>query len=163
MEELFRQIAWAADTGLYFLALTGALIIPDICGALEAADGRASGALYIAWFDTHVRRNNIMTGETCYRLRCSLLHQGTTQHSQSAFSRVLFIEPGATPVVAHMNVLMDALNIDVKMFSLEMVQAALSWQTTVVGTEPYETNVKRFVSRYPEGLPPYIGGVPVIS
>jgi hypothetical protein len=33
MDELLVQIAVAANNGLYFLALTGALVIPDLCGA----------------------------------------------------------------------------------------------------------------------------------
>jgi len=110
VNELFQQIAQAAENGLYFLALARALIVTDICGALEVPGGQASG-------------------------------------------RVMFIEPGAaSPVQAHMNVLMDALNIDVRLFCLELVQAAMTWQATVTGTEPSETNAQKFVTRYGMGL-----------
>jgi hypothetical protein len=62
-----------------------------------------------------------------------------------------------------MNIMGDALNIDVRLFCLEMVVSARQWLAGVAGTEPYETNLNAFVRRYPNGLPPYIGGVPVIS
>lgn len=162
---LLSQIGWAADHGIYFLALAGALMIPDICGALEAPDGQATGSRYAAWFDTHVAplHNNWMTGDMCWKFRCSLLHQGTAQHPRGAYSRILFVEPGAHGGTFHMNVLNDALNIDARMFCLELVAAALAWEESVSGTEPYETNVRKFVTRYPNGLRPYIVGVPIIS
>jgi hypothetical protein len=87
----------------------------------------------------------------------------SAQHRKGTYSRILFIEPGASTNIFHMNVMEDALNIDVRLFCLELVEAAKTWQQSVMGTEPYETNVKRFVTRYPNGLTPYIGSVPVIS
>lgn len=169
MDEFFRQVAVTANSGSYFLALAGALVVPDFCGALESPNGKTDGPRYKTWFDKQVAPTYafggtpILTGETCWRFRCSLLHQGTTQSPDSGYSRVIFVEPGATTSVLHMNVLNDALNIDVRQFCLDMVRAALAWRAGVAGTEPYETNIKKFVTRYPNGLPPYIVGVPVIS
>ncbi len=165
MEELFKQIAAAAHTGLYFLALAGALIVPDVCGALESQGGEATGAIYRAWFDAHVApmHPGFMDGDTCWKFRCSFLHQGTTQHPKGAYKRVMFVEPGGSSNVMHMGIIFDALVIDVREFCLEVVQAAITWQTAVVGTEPYETNIKNFVTRYPNGLPPYLVGPPVVS
>lgn len=165
MDELFRQVVVGANAGVYFLALAGALMIPDICGALAAPDGRATGERYVDWFDTNAadRFHGIMDGDTCYRFRCSLLHQGKSQHPQSRYSRVLFVEPGATSNVFHLNVLNDALNLDVRTFCLDLVGAASEWQAIVAGTEPYDTNLVNTIQRYPDGLSPYIGGVPVIS
>jgi len=164
-EEFFAQVAWAAQNGLYFLALAGALMIPDICGALGTPSGEATGAAYRAWFDSHVAplHRGIMDGDTCYKFRCSLLHQASTQHPKGRYSRVLFVEPGPTRGLFHMNVLNDALNIDAGVFCLEMVEAGRAWRNTALGTEPYETNVKQFVTRYPGGLGPYIVGIPAIS
>jgi hypothetical protein len=165
LDELLRQIAWAAQKNLYFLALAGALIVPDICGSLERPDGEATGDSYMAWVDAQLApiHSGTLDGATCWRFRCSLLHQGTTQHPRSRYSRVLFVEPGATTNVFHMNVMNGALNVDIRLFCLEMVQAAVRWKAAVAGTEPYETNVRNFVTRYPNGLAPYIRGVPVIS
>jgi hypothetical protein len=171
MNDFLDQVEAGANTArLYYLALAGALVIPDICGALESADGSTNGAIYTAWFDTHVAplhvwggRPPMLTGEDSYRFRCSFLHQGRTQHPKSGYSRIVFVEPGATTNVFHMNILNDALNIDVREFCLEMVGAARKWVASVAGTQPYESNLAAFVRRYPNGLAPYIVGAPVIS
>jgi len=173
VDEFFTQVGIAANNGLYFLALAGALTIPDICGALESDNGWATGAKYAAWFDKHVASLHtpgwrsgepILSGETCYQFRCSFLHQGTTHHLASNYSRIMFVECGATSNIFHMNVLNGALNIDVRLFCLEMVTAAQAWRGGVVGTELYETNLTKFVARYPQGLAPYyFAGVPVIG
>jgi hypothetical protein len=165
MEELLRQITWASNAGAYFIALLGALSVPDICGALDSPGGEATGQTYKDWFDAHVAPScyGMMDGDDCYKFRCSLLHQGTTQHPKGGYARIIFVEPGASGNVFHMNVMNDALNIDVRLFCQDIVTAATAWQASVVGTEPYETNVRKFVTRYPNGLPPYIVGIPVIS
>lgn len=163
MDELFRQIAWAANNGLYFLALAGSLVIPDICGALESSAGVASGAAYASWFDAQLGPiySGYLDGDTCYKFRCSFLHQGTTQHPKGPYTRVMFMEPGG-PVI-HLSIIIDALAIDVRLFTLDVVQAAIAWQQAQVGTEPFDTNVRKFVTRYPSGLMPYVVGAPLIS
>jgi hypothetical protein len=39
MNELIAQIHEASNAGLYYLALLGALVLPDICGALDSEEG----------------------------------------------------------------------------------------------------------------------------
>ena len=81
MDDFLNQVDLAANTaGLYFLALAGALVIPDICGALESPDGKTNGARYTAWFNTNVAPKYSaglvqLSGEDCYFFRCSFLHQ----------------------------------------------------------------------------------------
>jgi hypothetical protein len=163
MKDFVDQVEAASSVAqLYYLALAGALIIPDLGGALGSGDGRATGARYKAWYDTNLPPS-FLSGADCYRFRCSFLHQGSTQHTQSSYSRIVFVEPGASNAVLHMNIMNDALNIDVKTFCQEMVLAARNWIAQVSGTQPYEANLLSFVTRYPSGLAPYIGGVPVIS
>ena len=165
MKDILDQIRAASDSGLYYVALFSALAIPDICGALESPDGEASKAKYVAWFDRHVapRYQGFLGGQDAYYFRCSMLHQGTTQHPQSSFKRILFIEPGATSNVFHNNIVGNALNIDVQIFVNDLVTAALQWLPTAEKTAEFQANRPRFVTRYPGGLAPYIGGVPVIA
>ena len=63
----------------------------------------------------------------------------------------------------HNNVLNDALNLDIQTFCWDVVGSAREWQQTVLGTEPYERNLDRFVRLHPDGLAPYVVGMPVIS
>jgi hypothetical protein len=166
MDDFLAQVeAGAKADNLYYLALAGALVIPDMCGALESQNGEAKGSHYKSWFDRHIApMHGILTGEDCYRFRCSFLHQGRTQHPTGTYSRIVFVEPGAPfGAVFHMNVMNDALNIDVQHFCAEMVMGARNWLGQVRGTEPYESNLNKFVRRYPNGFAPYFIGVPVIS
>lgn len=164
MNDFLDQVKRGLDANLYYLSLLAALAIPDMCAGLEATDGITNSSRYKAWYDKHCAAIcSFLVGEDCYYYRWSMLHQGTSQNPGSSFSRVLFIEPGMTTNVLHCNVLRDALNIDVRLFCLGIVEAAESWLTSVEGTEPFESNIDRFVHRYPSGLSPYIVGVPVIS
>jgi hypothetical protein len=164
-EYLDQVEAGSKVNGLYYLALGGALAIPDMCAALESTDGGTTGALYKAWFDTNVAPlySGMLSGEDCYFSRCSFLHRGRTQHPRGSFSRIVFIEPGTNPNIFHMNVMNDALNIDVGRFCSEIVESARKWISRVEGSEPYESNLAKFVRRYPGGLAPYFIGAPVIS
>lgn len=166
MRDYFDQVSAAAQSNqLYFLALSGALVIPDMCSAMEQSDGRATRERYIAWFDRHVapKYTGSMTGDDCYGLRCALLHQGRLGPHRGSYSRVLFVEPGSTGITMHNNVIDDALNIDVRVFVDDVVSSAYAWLSTAEQTPEYVANFPNFMQRYPLGLPPYIGGVPVIA
>jgi len=167
MQDILDQIGQAVSTGLYYVGLFTALALPDICAALEAPDGLANKPRFIAWFDRYVAPKyssggiSTLTGETAYYFRCSMLHQGRMQHRSSTYSRILFVEPSG--VVFHNNVLNDALNIDVRVFTLDVVAGAEEWLGNTSKDPNVQRNLSLFVQRYPAGLPPYIGGIPVIS
>ncbi len=171
MRDLINQARAAADSRAYYLSLFAALTLPDICGAMSSADGRAERSRYIAWFDKYVaprytvgpERTPSFSGSDCYYYRCALLHQGSSQHPKSSYTRVLFVELGATSNVFHNNVLNDALNIDVRQFCHDVLNGAEQWLREAEHTAEFKQNYPRFMQRYPNGLPPYIVGVPVIA
>jgi hypothetical protein len=169
LDDLLRQIEAAVAGNAYYLALYAALTLPDICGAMESSDGIATKARYIAWFDARVAdRYRVcgrpsLTGDTCYYYRCSLLHQGRSQHPALGYSRILFLEPGASNSVFHNNILNDALNIDVRTFCRDIIAGVRTWQPTASATPEYKTNYPLFMQRYPNGIAPYIVGTPVIG
>ncbi len=169
---------------MYFLSLYTALTIPDIAGALSSDNGEASGAKYASWFEGWVRPRffetvlasvppahrqhiepieNPLTGDACYRFRCSLLHQGSSQHPKSPFSRIMFIEPGSTTNVVHYGKMNDALCIDLNLFCREMIAGARLWLTQAENDPHYIKNYEQFARRRASGLAPYIVGVPVIG
>ena len=163
LKDLLAQIETAVDANLYLIALFASLAIPDICGAIDSEDGTASKSKYINWFNKYVAdKCSFLSGEDCYYFRCSFLHQGSTQHPNSSYSRILFVDPTATTNVLHCNVFNDALNIDFRIFCKDMVEAARQWLTNVESTERYTQNIEKFVQRYPTGLH-IISGLPVIS
>jgi hypothetical protein len=162
MQDILAQIEAANAAGLYYVALFTALAIPDICAALETADGQAKGYRYIRWFDQNIP-SGTATGQDIYQYRCSLLHQGRTAHPNGKFSRIIFIEPGATTNTFHNCVIGDALLIDVQLFVSEVVEAAKLWLKSAEQTEIFQRNFAAFVARLPNGLKPYVDGVSVIG
>lgn len=168
-EHFVNQIGLAADArGMYFVALLSALSLPDICGALESPNGRASGERYKAWFDQWVSNKyqidgqTSLSGEDCYMLRCASVHQGRLTHPQATFEGVIFIEPGATNIVMHNNLINGYLNIDVRQFVIDIIQSSLDWFDATRGTPNFETNFKNSMRWHPNGFGP-IGGIPVIA
>ena len=63
----------------------------------------------------------------------------------------------------HNNIMGDALNIDVRVFCKDILESARRWVKQVEGTEPYQTNSATCVCRHPNGLPPYVEGIPIIG
>jgi hypothetical protein len=184
MHTLVDQIEASLGSGHYFLSLYTALTIPDIAGALASENGEASGAKYAAWFEQWVRPrlsetalalvppehrqyiqpiDNPLTGEACYRFRCSLLHQGSSQHPKSPFSRIMFIEPGSTTNVIHYAQMNDALCVDLNLFCREMISGARLWLKQAEKDAHYIKNYEQFAHRHVGGLAPYIVGVPVVG
>jgi hypothetical protein len=81
----------------------------------------------------------------------------------SRFSRIFFLEPGVTSNFFHCNIFQDALNLDVREFCNAMLSAAQNWLAGAMGTQLFQTNYAKFLRRYPNGLPPYVVGIPVIG
>lgn len=184
MHALIDQIESSLASRQYFLSLFTSLSVPDIAGALGSENGEATGKKFAAWYEAWVRprfRENVVAGlphdvrhhikdlenpldgDSCYQFRCSLLHQGRTQHPKSKFTRIIFIEPGATTNVIHYGQMNDALCIDLAHFCTEVLQGARAWLAAHEGDPDVQRNLARFVQRHPNGLAPYIVGVPVIG
>jgi len=164
MREMFEQIKKALCVDLYILALSSALMIPDIAGTIDSDNGNASAEKYRKWYDTWVGSACKFTdGEICYQMRCSYLHQGTFDLKKGNYKRVIFIHPSVKNVHMHCNVMNDALNLDIGRFCPDIMAGAENWLLKVENTPLFKANYNKFMRTYPFGLPPYIVGVPVIS
>ena len=184
MYDLIDQLERSLDTDLYYLSLFAALAIPDIAGALNSSDGTANGQRYRDWYNKWILPKkqerkyaffpdnlkvkvpipqSYFDGDTCYYFRCSILHQGTSQHPNSAYSRIIFIEPGTTKSTIHDSIINDTLCMDLIFFCEEIIGGVKNWLSHVKGTQPFENNYANSLKRYPNGLSSYITGVPVIG
>jgi hypothetical protein len=162
MEDHLIAIENDITSGNYYSAVFLAITIPSICAALESVDGKDTQSNYINWYNTYVQ-NLILTGADCYKLRCSLLHQASTSHSGSTLERVIFTFPHPNGNTFHNNKLNGALNLDIPLFCSEMVNGARNWLMQMDTNQNYKKNVPNIIRIYPEGLPPYFSGHPVIS
>ena len=83
---LVQDIRKALENELYFVALSSALTLPDICGKAAYPDERSSRKRYISWYDGEIGKYEknpedkdgmpYLSGDVIYSLRCSLLHEG---------------------------------------------------------------------------------------
>jgi hypothetical protein len=165
MEEIIRQVRAASVAGLFYLALFGALTLPDICGALAAKDGKASGSKYVAWLRDNVPEQAGDAAEI-YGLRCSLLHQGRTLPHGSTFPiACVFPSPGASQL-HNLSTVVNGNRVgwlSIPMFVDEVTRGAEEWFRKFGTTETVIRNMEKFVRIRPEGLPPHLGGSTVIA
>lgn len=163
LEYLLNEIEIALLNEMCFISLQSALTIPDICSALASEDGKTNGLLYARWYDDYVKEDNDhLTGDDCYYYRCSCLHEGKSSHHKMAYSKVVFVYPN--PMLhAHNNVLGDALNIDLVQFCQQMTSAARKWLEANNDNPTVLQNYEKLMKVYPDGLAPYVVGIPVIG
>lgn len=82
---LVKDIRKALEKELYFVALSAALTLPDICGKAEYPDEKKDGRRYRMWYDKYIgdyekcssnEKIPYPDGNLIYKLRCALLHAG---------------------------------------------------------------------------------------
>ncbi len=155
----------ASQAGLHYLALFGALALPDICGALASDDGKATGPKYIAWVQAYVPQQAGEAAEI-YGLRCSLLHQERALPHGAPFP-IAFTFPTPTSGTLHNLSTMvgdDQVGwISVPAFVNEVTDGAERWLRQFENTQTVTRNLEKFARYRPNGLPPHTGGFPVIA
>lgn len=171
MEELLDQIDKAHRHNLYYLSLFTALSIPDICGALEAEDGRANGERYRDWYRRFVEpKYDMLSAAEAYDYRCSALHQGKSEPqgvTSKDYDRVMFYEPAATRGSVNIKRIVTrdgtAIMIDLNRLVGSIVIGAREFLWVESDRDPVKRNLSSFMRRYPNGLAPWAGGAPIIS
>lgn len=136
MERFLTSVEQALADKNWYSALYMALTLPDVCSSLEATDSKTNGKKFAAWFDTYMKptysrtmfgeTHVFMTGDDCYVLRCSALHQGLAdvghQLAKGVLDKFYF-----TILPQHRIQTENILHLNVKMFCEEMVAAVRHW------------------------------------
>lgn len=81
IQKVVDEINIALNNGLYLVALTSALTLPDVCGKAEYPD-KKTGERYKQWYTNYVKDGSI-PAEQVYSLRCNLLHEGSAEGKDS--------------------------------------------------------------------------------
>lgn len=164
MEIILREIDRALDAKLYYLAIAMTLTVPDICAALESPDGETSGPKYKAWYNVNlaIKYPNI-TDADCWSLRCGVLHQGRCGHAKMQYGRILFTLPNRQNNVFHNNIINDALNLDALLFCRDVISCARLWFDGKQNDPIVQNNLPNLVQLRPQGLAPYMVGMPLIA
>jgi hypothetical protein len=160
MDQMLHEIEAAVRGNAWMLALSATLALPDICAALQSPNGETKRSKYENWVQEWLGdKYPDLDASELYQMRCSMLHQGKSQGS--SYSRVIFVAPGSN--FFHNNILNDALNLDLPTFCSDVASAVRKWQAAVEGSPDYIRNSVALMRWYPNGLPPYIVGVSVLS
>lgn len=135
MQDIIDSIRNALLQENWYAALFVSLTLPDICVALE--HGKTSGKKYSQWFETNlIQYRGFLSGDDCYALRCSLLHQGkgdiSNQKMKDILEHYIFLTSGS-----HCNLFKDIvinggpkesfLQLNVARFCTEMCDAVSQW------------------------------------
>jgi hypothetical protein len=157
---MIDQIRRARDQGLYYLALLGALTLPDICAGLAAADGKTSGPKYRSWVEANApgQRNE---AALLWGLRCSVLHQGRMHPDGQSFR----VAAGAEGELHNLSTEINGDRIgwlSIPMLVDEVTEGAERWFAQYGQTNTVQKNLEKFARLRPEGLPPHFSG-PVIA
>ena len=138
MERFTGSILKSVEVGNLYGALFMSLTMPDICARLSSENDKTNGKKYGSWFNEfmgpkysifrpHSGQTDIfMSGDSCYALRCAMLHQGeadlTGQRVKSILTSIHFTT-GST----HCNRINGVLQLDVATFCTDMCEAVSTW------------------------------------
>lgn len=161
MDGLIDEIRRALQAKLYAVSLQTTLALIDICGGLDAPNGRSTGKTFTAWFKKYVSPTyEDFSPDDAYRLRCGMLHQGKAHADQ--YAAVLFILPNPFFQI-HRSIADDTYLLDLDTFCTDILDVVEAWWATNRHREPVRTNSEALVAVRPEGLSPFIVGSPVLG
>lgn len=125
MEQLIEELKSLMTTNLYASTVNIAIIIPDVCGALESQDGEASKIKYIDWIEKYViYKYNFVTGLDFYKLRCASLHQGKFKHDNPNFKKIFFQLSGYP---FHGCLIGGEFNLNLQLFCRDIIEGYDKW------------------------------------
>jgi len=164
MQTLLADIEAALQGGHYYLVIAIVLSLPDVCSALESQDGTTSGARYKKWYGTWLATvYPMITADDMYSLRCGVIHQGRFGHDKMQYRRILFTLPNPQKNIFHKNILNDALNLDACSFCRDILNSVSQWYAAKQNEPNVQANLPRLLRLYPQGLAPYMVGIPLIA
>ncbi len=164
MDTLTDEVERALTAELYYLAVVFALTLPDICAALESADGETAGWKYQAWCDTWlIPSYPELNSRDLWSMRCGVVHQGRLGHPNLQYARILFTIPNRQQNVFHRNIANGALNLDVIIFCRDVSRAVEQWYIAKQSDLNVVANLPNLVQYRAQGLAPYMVGMPLIA
>lgn len=189
LESLFQEINRALEAGLYYAAIAISLSIPDVCSWLTVdpdptklwSNRRRQTDNYKAWFDANLAsRFNNLTADDCYSMRCGVLHNGQFGRPDARFDKIIFLLPSTDPQrgqirlggdilvtiapgIAFGDVTGRVLQIEAVWFCRQFIDAARKWAFDAANNPHVAENLERLVRYRPDGLPPYMVGLPLIA
>lgn len=178
MKHFLKEIEIALNSGLYTLALVGALSLPDVCATLELEnpDRRDGvGERYKEWYRKYAEKNCFLSDEACYLYRCSMVHKHNSQNSfphqlspmNYKFSKIAFFSPNEGGVafnncafklkcnnpITGEQIEDDAIVIELDGFINGMIKSVNEWLEIIKEDENFKNNINDLIQpRYSSAL-----------
>jgi len=147
MKHLTDAVERSLLSSNWYAALIVALSLPDIAGRIDDPQ-LDSGPRYAAWFDVFVSpaytgqvggdQRNWLSGDDCYALRCSVLHEGryVTSHQKAsdALDRFQFVAPQPGQMI-HCNQVGKKLQIQVDVFCRDICKGISTWLESIPASD----------------------------
>ena len=190
MRDYFEQVRSSLDKKLYYLALMGSLVIPDMCAAIDSNDGKTDCQKYKKCFKKYYPKkyrvgdfevDSRITANDYYKLRCSVLHEGSSRTESKGFSTnppfnlqnpsvkySKFIFTGKESnmgenVIGNDKNKESVLNINIYWFCNNLILGGGEWIRNNEITNNYKKNYGKFLKSHPLGMDGYIEGIPVFG
>lgn len=180
MESILEEIERALSAGFYHSALMIALSMPDVCASLEAENGRGGPNRYRAWYQRYLAEHYpFMNADDCYSLRNGVVHQANLNQPRTKdgkrakrFDRIIFQVPTRGGLMMHNNIFsrsapntpsITVLQLNLQRFCQDVIGAVRRWLDDRRNDLQVQANMFDLVTFRPQGLPPWIVGVPLIA
>ena len=149
MERFTNSIRTALNANDWYGALITALTLPDICGRIETPN-EGSNRRYARWFSEWVEpsytmevagvKHVFLSGNDCYALRCSLLHEGgeniEEQRAREALDNFHFIMPPPNGNSFHKIQSNQSLLLQVDIFCNDVADSVDRWTASENANDP---------------------------
>lgn len=158
MQNIIDSVRQAVKNKNFYAALFVSLALPDICAALES--GKTNQIKYAEWFEKNLPQyTGYLSGNDCYALRCSLLHQGrddiTEQKAREVLEHYVFLISGS-----HCNLVKDCffdgvkksfLQLNVQSFCNDICIAVEDWLGKVISNPIIAERIKGTIEIHEPG------------
>ncbi len=161
MEYFISNLEDSLKADLPLLSLMGAFILIDSIAAIDTERGRASKDIFMKWFKKYLPEyliHNISQSDY-YTFRCALLHQLSGSREDSSVNTILLV-PKNLRFKGHQSLINKAFLLDLPIFVKDIINAA---RECIKSSKYYDKHKHKIITLHPNGLDPYISGIPVIA
>ena len=143
MKHLMDAVELSLRSSNWYAGLIVALSLPDIAGWVDNPT-QGSKERYSFWFENFVSPvythqvggsiHKFLSGDDCYALRCSLLHEGRVeifhQRARDVLDRFQFVAPRPGRTV-HCNQVNTKLQLQVDIFCRDICKGIATWFSSI--------------------------------
>lgn len=147
LKQIIESVEKSLEHKIYFSSLATIFILLDLCSKIESPKEKSSRERYIKWIQKHLEAviqsdNYYLTAENIYYLRCSMLHEGstnpTTQNNYLKYADKkvndivtgVFEDTGKKIFAVDQGEEYPTLFIDIEYFCVKVNQGVRNWMET---------------------------------